>query len=144
MSSALRPPSSLVPPTPSLLPPPPSPLLYGAYHERGTAGSARRALGTPDIWKLVASHGGLADAFRMTGVGVSRAARDGAREWLKTLPGLVGPGRCCPPRHPTHLNPDFLSYTASYDVASIIWQALAGGDVRWRLHGVQGTGTGIC
>jgi len=30
----------------------------------------------------------------------------------------VGPDRCCSPRQPTHLNPRFLNYVPSYDVAS--------------------------
>ena len=34
-----------------------------------------RALDTPEMWKLVASHGSVVDAWRLTGV--CRAARDG-------------------------------------------------------------------
>ena len=39
----------------------------------------------------------------------------------------AAPGRHCPPRHPTHLNPRFFSYMTFCDVASNICQALGQG-----------------
>jgi hypothetical protein len=41
----------------------------------------------PEMWAIVAEHRGVVGAWRLTGVCV--AARVGAKEWLRTLPGLV-------------------------------------------------------
>jgi hypothetical protein len=41
----------------------------------------------PEMWAIVAEHSGVVGAWRLTGVCV--AAREGAKEWLRTLPGLV-------------------------------------------------------
>ena len=41
----------------------------------------------PKMWAIVAEHSGVVGAWRLTGVCV--AARVGAKEWLRTLPGLV-------------------------------------------------------
>jgi hypothetical protein len=41
----------------------------------------------PEMWALVAEHSGLVGAWRLTGV--CRASREGAKEFLNTLPGLV-------------------------------------------------------
>jgi hypothetical protein len=41
----------------------------------------------PELWAIVAEHSGVVGAWRLTGVCV--AARVGAKEWLRTLPGLV-------------------------------------------------------
>jgi hypothetical protein len=42
---------------------------------------------TTELWAIVAKHSGLVGAWRLTGV--CRASREGAKEWLRTLPGLV-------------------------------------------------------
>jgi hypothetical protein len=53
-----------------------------------------RATALPEIWTLVAEHsGGLVGAWRLTGV--CEAAREGAKVWLRTLPGLVVCGGIC-------------------------------------------------
>jgi hypothetical protein len=57
-----------------------------AFAKSHTSGGAR-ATALPEFWALVAEHSGLAGAWRLTGVCV--AAREGAKEWLRTLPGLV-------------------------------------------------------
>jgi hypothetical protein len=41
----------------------------------------------PEMWAIVAEHSGVVGAWRLTGV--CRVARVGAKEWLRTLPGLV-------------------------------------------------------
>jgi hypothetical protein len=41
----------------------------------------------PEFWTFVAEHSGLVGAWRLTGV--CTAAREGAKGWLRTLPGLV-------------------------------------------------------
>jgi hypothetical protein len=41
----------------------------------------------PEFWTLVAEHSGVVGAWRL--MGVCKAAREGARAWLRTLPGLV-------------------------------------------------------
>jgi hypothetical protein len=46
-----------------------------------------RAVALPEFWTLVAEHSGLVGAWRLTGV--CRASREGAKAWLRTLPGLV-------------------------------------------------------
>jgi hypothetical protein len=46
-----------------------------------------RAVALPELWALVAENSGLVGAWRLTGVYV--AAREGAKVWLRTLPGLV-------------------------------------------------------
>jgi hypothetical protein len=49
---------------------------------------AARATALPDVWALVAEHSdGLVAAWRM--MRVCKAARVGAKEWLRTLPGFV-------------------------------------------------------
>jgi hypothetical protein len=40
-----------------------------------------------EIWGIITEHSGLGGAWRLTGV--CRAAREGAKAWLRTLPGLV-------------------------------------------------------
>jgi hypothetical protein len=44
-------------------------------------------LALPELWAIVAEHSGVVGAWRLTGV--CRASRVGAKEWLRTLPGLV-------------------------------------------------------
>jgi hypothetical protein len=61
-------------------------------HPRAPPGAdnwaVERATALPEIWTLVAEHsGGLVGAWRLTGV--CKAAREGAKVWLRTLPGLV-------------------------------------------------------
>jgi hypothetical protein len=41
----------------------------------------------PEMWAIVAEHSGVVGAWRLTGV--CKAAREGAKVWLRTLPGLV-------------------------------------------------------
>jgi hypothetical protein len=45
----------------------------------------------PELWAVVAEHSGLVGAWRLTGV--CRASREGAKVWLRTLPGVVCGGR---------------------------------------------------
>jgi hypothetical protein len=40
----------------------------------------------PELWFLIAEHSGLVGAWRL--MLVCRAAREGSRGWLGTLPGL--------------------------------------------------------
>jgi hypothetical protein len=40
-----------------------------------------------ELWCLIAEHSGLVGAWRLTGV--CKAAREGATQYLRTLPGLV-------------------------------------------------------
>jgi hypothetical protein len=49
--------------------------------------AADRATGLPEVWALVAVHLGLVGAWRL--MRVCKAARVGAKEFLRTLPGLV-------------------------------------------------------
>jgi hypothetical protein len=49
--------------------------------------AASRVTALPEFWALVAEHSGLVGAWRLTRV--CKAAREGARYWLRTLPGLV-------------------------------------------------------
>jgi hypothetical protein len=46
-----------------------------------------RATGLPEVWALVAAHLGLVGAWRLTRV--CKAARVGAKEFLRTRPGIV-------------------------------------------------------
>ena len=48
------------------------------------------------------------------------------------------PGRHCPPRHPSHVEPSLLESHATHDVASIIWQALGDGGSVPAVGGVHG------
>jgi hypothetical protein len=58
-----------------------------------TPGSARsgsaasRVLALCELWFIIAAHSGVAGAWRL--VGVCRAARQGAKEWLRKLPGVL-------------------------------------------------------
>jgi hypothetical protein len=47
----------------------------------------------PELWLIIAGHSGVVGAWRLTGV--CRASREGAKEWLRTLPGLVVCGGQC-------------------------------------------------
>jgi hypothetical protein len=61
-----------------------------ALDSMGTMGAAPRSAPAeipPELWGLIAEHSGLVGAWRLTGV--CRASRDGAKAWLRTLPGLV-------------------------------------------------------
>jgi hypothetical protein len=44
-------------------------------------------LALPEMWAIVAEHSVVAGAWRLTGV--CKVAREGAKEWLRTPPGLV-------------------------------------------------------
>jgi hypothetical protein len=52
--------------------------------------AASRVTTLPKLWALVAEHSGLVGAWRLTGV--CTAAREGAKEWLRTLPEGAGAG----------------------------------------------------
>jgi hypothetical protein len=49
--------------------------------------AASRVAARPELWGIIAEHSGLVGAFRVKTV--CRASREGATEWLRTLPGLV-------------------------------------------------------
>jgi hypothetical protein len=51
-----------------------------------------RVVALPEFWTLVAEHSGLVGAWRLMRVCV--AAREGAKAWLRTLPGLLVCGGC--------------------------------------------------
>jgi hypothetical protein len=52
------------------------------------AGSAAaRVLALWELWFIIAAHSGVVGAWRLAGV--CRAARQGAKEWLRKLPGIV-------------------------------------------------------
>ena len=65
----------------------------------GTNWAVDRAVSLPEVWALIAAFSGLVGAWRL--LGVCRAAREGVKEFLGTLPRLVlsnkksyrGPGR---------------------------------------------------
>jgi hypothetical protein len=71
-----------------------------------------RVVALPEFWTLVAEHSGLVGAWRLTGVCV--AAREGAKAWLRTLPGLVVCG----------------GQTAGGEITSGVWR-LDLGELRW-------------
>jgi hypothetical protein len=66
----------------------------------------------PELWALVAEHSGVVGAWRLTGV--CRVAREGAKEWLRTLPGLVVCG----------------GVTGGGEISSEVWR-LDLGELRW-------------
>ena len=49
--------------------------------------AAYRVFALSEMWCLIARHSGLVGAWRLTGV--CTAARAGAKEWLRKLPGIV-------------------------------------------------------
>jgi hypothetical protein len=49
--------------------------------------AVHRVTALPEFWALVAEHSGLVGAWRLTRV--CKAVREGAKYWLRTLPGLV-------------------------------------------------------
>jgi hypothetical protein len=52
------------------------------------AGSAAACvLALCELWAIIAAHSGIVGAWRLTGV--CRAARQGAKEWLQKLPGII-------------------------------------------------------
>ena len=65
-------------------PPPTSPTTHSAEDD---VSAASRVAALPEMWFLVAEHSGLVGAWRLTGV--CRASREGAKEWLRTLPRLI-------------------------------------------------------
>jgi hypothetical protein len=75
-----------------------------------------RVVALPEFWTLVAEHSGLVGAWRLTGVCV--AAREGAKEWLRTLPGLVLCGG---------FTPELASIS---QISSAVWR-LDLGELRW-------------
>ena len=76
---------------------------------------AARATALPDVWALVAEHSdGLVAAWRM--MRVCKAARVGAKEWLRTLPGLVVCGR--------HIGTGRVRDVWRLDLATLRWEAM--------------------
>jgi hypothetical protein len=65
----------------------PLPTIRRATRKRRIHWAASRVLARPELWALIAEHSGLVGAWRLTGV--CKAAREGAKFWLRTLPGLV-------------------------------------------------------
>ena len=49
--------------------------------------AAARVLALWELWFIIAAHSGVVGAWRLAGV--CRAARQGAKEWLRKLPGIV-------------------------------------------------------
>jgi hypothetical protein len=49
--------------------------------------AAARVLALCELWFIIAAHSGVVGAWRLAGV--CRAARQGAKEWLRKLPGVV-------------------------------------------------------
>jgi len=49
--------------------------------------AAARVLALCELWFIIAAHSGVVGAWRLAGV--CRAARQGAKEWLRKLPGIV-------------------------------------------------------
>jgi hypothetical protein len=74
-----------------------------------------RAVALPEFWALVAEHSGLVGAWRLTGV--CRASREGAKGWLRTLPGLVVCG-------------GYTSRGDNEETTNAVWK-LDPGELRW-------------
>jgi hypothetical protein len=53
---------------------------------------AARVLALWELWFIIAAHSGVVGAWRLAGV--CSAARQGAKEWLRKLPGIVVCGGC--------------------------------------------------
>jgi hypothetical protein len=53
--------------------------------------AASRVAARPERWAIIAEHSGLVGAWRL--MQVCSASREGAKDWLRTLPGLVVCGR---------------------------------------------------
>jgi hypothetical protein len=66
----------------------------------------------PELWAIVAEHSGVVGAWRLTGV--CGVAREGAKEWLRTLPGLVVCG----------------GITSGEEITNEVWR-LDLGELRW-------------
>jgi hypothetical protein len=49
--------------------------------------AAVRVLALCELWFIIAAHSGVVGAWRLAGV--CRAARQGAKEWLRKLPGVL-------------------------------------------------------
>jgi hypothetical protein len=71
-----------------------------------------RAVVLPEFWALVAEHSGLVGAWRLMRVCV--AAREGAKGWLRTLPGLVVCG----------------GFISGGEISNAVWR-LDMGELRW-------------
>jgi hypothetical protein len=52
-----------------------------------TESAAARVFALCELWFIIAAHSGVVGAWRLAGV--CRAARQGAKEWLRKLPGIV-------------------------------------------------------
>ena len=84
-----------------------------------------RVLALPEFWTLVAEHSGLVGAWRLTGVCV--AAREGAKAWLRTLPGLV----LCGGRAG---GGEYMSGVWRLDLVELRWEHISDLDVARRGH----------
>jgi hypothetical protein len=80
----------------------------------GTSWAVDRAASLPEVWALVAAFSGLVGAWRL--LGVCRAARAGAKEFLGTLPRLVLCGGMTAGRA--------LRETWGLDLATLRWDAM--------------------
>jgi hypothetical protein len=75
-----------------------------------------RAVSLLDVWALIAAFSGLVGAWRL--LGVCRAAREGAKEFLGTLPRLVLCGRISLP------SGTVTRETWGLDLATLRWEAM--------------------
>jgi hypothetical protein len=80
----------------------------------GTNWAVDRAVSLPEVWALVAAFSGLVGAWRL--LGVCRAARAGAKEFLGTLPRLMVSGGM--------MADGILRETWGLDLATLRWEAM--------------------
>jgi hypothetical protein len=112
-STASRTPDS----TPSSVAPTPPP-----NEEEADDWPISRVLALPELWAIVAEHSRVAGAWRLTGV--CKAAREGARAWLRTLPGLVlCGGRHCSPWNVGGIG-DMTSEVLRLDLGELRWERM--------------------
>jgi hypothetical protein len=88
--------------------------LLGALEQTTLGCAASRVAALPEMWALFAEHSdeGFVGAWRL--MRVCKAAREGAKDWLRTLPGLVVCG----------------GVTFGREMTSEVWR-LALGELRW-------------
>ena len=58
-----------------------------AQYEAAMSWAVLCVFALPELWGIIAEHSGFVGAWRLTRV--CRASREGAKEWLRRLPGLV-------------------------------------------------------
>jgi hypothetical protein len=76
-----------------------------------------RVFALVELWALIAQHSGLVGAWRLKRV--CKAAREGAKVWLRTLPGLV----VCGGRH-TWRPGDVTSAVLRLDLGELRWESM--------------------